>query len=522
MKTAAILTLLLSLRAAAETCIETSTSACTPSDAEKTEIMREIKAGIQAKKDMEEAAKAVEKGSDVKTRIDRSNDQLQSMRLMQAHFDGAIALTVKYYHLTPAMPAGAIARPKGPGTNPGADWATNAPVAWSPEFYGDKSIYMKITGSDKDKLDHYFGDMNIGQVGGETFLNGKTIITPVIFNSAEADGNPGVLAYIIHHEAVHFMELTRRGWDNFDEGEVRAYRASIAAADIFELDKNNTDEATSWKMQFKNEIKYHLARIRELGKNNLRPMFLDKDEEDVYKSEFDRYESEEQKLVKQIQALKLLAEQEERDRREEAAKTAKAQLLDEVNRQIRDCGFEPDYRENGHVFSGFRREIRGWPSTYAISHNITLDEFKVGLMFARACLGVTMEGVYPDETAPCNEAFTITNQHWNEPGFKEDAQLEVNPPEQLRCMDYLHDHWTAPMSMDRFASMLSQAKKEYQKAVDARWRQQERERRERESSERSGREAQEGRDGSDRGSQDGRHPHAPLHCRFNSNGAYCD
>lgn len=520
MRVATILILLLSLHAAAEPCIETSTSACTPSDAEKTEIMREIKAGVQAQKDMDAARDDVRDVPGANSKLKRSNDQLQSMRLMQAHFDGAIALTVKYYHLTPAMPAGAIVRPKGPGANPGADWATNVPVAWVPEFSGEESIYVKMVGS--DGRDHYVGDPDLQQSDGETLANGETIITPSIFENAALFDNPGLLAHVIHHEAFHFTELTRRGWDNRDESEIRAYRASLAAADIFELDKNCVDKNACWKMNIRIKINEHLANIRKLGKDQLEPIFPDADQEDANKSGFDGYESQEQKLVKQIQALKLLAEQEERDRREEAAKTAKAQLLDEVNRQIRDCGFEPDYRENGHIFSGFRGEIRGWPSAYAISHNITLDEFKVGLMFARACLGVTMEGVYPDETAPCNEAFTITNQRWNEPGFKEDAQLEVNPPEQMRCMNYLHDHWTAPMSMDRFASMLSQAKKEYQKAVDARWRQQERERRERESSERSGRETREGRDGSDRGSQDGQHPHAPLHCGFNSSGAYCD
>jgi len=520
-------------------CSETSTGPCTPDATTQASIMLIIADGLTSEAEMESAKDKAAKAkiaNDYIGQYKALQDELSARQKMQNSFNVAILMTQTAYNVAPPATEGPVSEPHGP-RNYGKAWAKGVPVEWSPVFSDEDEIYMKVSkDSSADHKDHYIAGRDLKKYSGNTFPNGQVVFSLALFKfvASRIPPSPGFLAETIHHEAHHFAELIGRGWDNYEAGESRAYAASVAAADIFEV---GMVLLNGKEVDFKVWLEANRAENYRLSKNRnpdkLTPLFPDPDREPLYRGKFDAYKTEAEKLVKQIEDLKPLAEaqQEQRQREEQERQAAeeqrrrddaKAQLLDEVNRQIRDCGFEPDYRENGHIFSGFRREIRGWPSTYAIVHNITLDEFKVGLMFARACLGVTMEGVHPDETSPCNEAFTITNQHWNEPGFKEDAQLEVNPPEQMRCMDYLHDHWTAPMSMDRFASMLSQAKKEYQKTVDARWRQQERERRERESSERSGREAQEGRDGSDRGSQDGRHPHAPLHCRFNSNGAYCD
>jgi hypothetical protein len=233
-----LLLALLPGRVMADPCTSQVLGPCTPGNDENLAIMAAIKKGISAQDNInsdKEAAEQAKNGGNSVEALRYLKDELVYIRERAADFDEAIRLAELYYHLTPATPSGAVQRPKGPGENPGADWATGTAVKWSPRFYADSKIYFKIPGS--DGKDRYFGDDSIDRdTGGMTLANGETIITAAIFESALRDNNPGDLAYLLHHEAFHFIELIHRGWDNKDEGEVRAYKDSLASLDIFELD----------------------------------------------------------------------------------------------------------------------------------------------------------------------------------------------------------------------------------------------------------------------------------------------
>jgi hypothetical protein len=282
--------------------------------------MAAIKAGSAAQSAAADAAdQARDSGNSIAV-LDALQKELQQRQLMESNYNEAIRLTEQYYRLTPATPSGTIASPKGPGENPGADWATGAEVKWSPRFYEESKIYFKIPSS--DNKEHYGGFENIP--GAATLANGETVINPEIFQSAIDDNNPGDLAYLIHHEAFHFMELTHRGWDNPDEGEIRAYKESLATLDVFELD--NPPQCLDkkygcWRKTFNRQIADHIADLQG-PKKNFAPMFPTDGLSDQYKGDFNNYESDEKRLVRQIQDLKPLAGVEERRIRDVSIRSA--------------------------------------------------------------------------------------------------------------------------------------------------------------------------------------------------------
>lgn len=345
-------------------------------------------------------------------------DELRYLHDRNAAFDEAIRLTQLYYHLAPATPSGSVQRPKGPGENPGADWATGSPVKWSPRFYADPKIYFEIPGSGEKK--HYGGEDVIDQdTGAMTLADGETIIMPSIFESAIRDNNPGDLAYLIHHEAFHFMELIHRGWDNRDEGEVRAYKDSLATLDIFELDSppQCLDKMNGcWRRTFEEQIATHLASMRSLGKN-LTPMYPTQEDSEGYKTSFVAFESNEGLIVSQIRELEPLAEAEQRRARDAAAaQSAKTT----TKRAAAQCGFE-----ESRVIAGGMSRFIGYKPTSASELHVynfrsakTMDQFKVILMLAQTCAAVTTgRTAYVD--SPCNngEGLDILKRHQDDPAF---------------------------------------------------------------------------------------------------------
>ena len=121
--------------------------------------------------------------------------------------------------------------PKGLG-----EWAGGLTVRWKPEFQYGTEDYREIQGS--DGLTHYLGGKwDLQETASGTYPDGTVVILRKVFAAAREDRSPGILAASIHHEAQHFEELITRGWDNYEEGELRTYQKSLAAGDVFELSR---------------------------------------------------------------------------------------------------------------------------------------------------------------------------------------------------------------------------------------------------------------------------------------------
>ena len=236
------------------------------------------------------------------------------------------------------------------------------------------------------------------------------------------------------------------------------------------------------------------------------------------------------KKARDIETQRQAEQEAEERRRSEEAAAAKARVIAEAIQKVGSCGFEPQYDSDGN-FYGFGREIRGWPVTYRITHPMSMDEFKVSLWLASMCFEMTMrpgEILPPEESDTLVEGVVIASEHWNDPGFKVDAQFEVLPEEQARCVNYLNDHLKQSMDAKAYQRLYVQARNEYQKGVDSSWRQTQRERQEEEDADRERRRRDENQGGSGGGRRSGSggssnqgHPRAPVNCGFDKNGAYC-
>ena len=281
---------------------------CTPGDTPKKAIMAAVEAGIAAQKAMSaeiDAVKTAEEENNLDAEMEALKNELHFRREMQSNFDRAIHLTERDYHLKPVAPNSHVAEPQGPGPNYGKDWATGMPASWAPKFFDGTKIYMEVRGM--DGLDHHIGQVLVpGRDAANTFANGKVVISPTVLKATVESGNPGFLAFYIHHEARHFTELTTTGWDTREQGEERAYADGLAAADIFEIDRVRTN---GHDMDFRTWLAGLVQEERNLVRNaksslDLTPMFPRPDEEKLNSSEFAHFETEEKKLLTQIATIK--------------------------------------------------------------------------------------------------------------------------------------------------------------------------------------------------------------------------
>ncbi len=230
--------------AASKPCKPKSTELCTPDDAKKDRIMKFVKAGVAAKTAWKKAVlefnatHGAEPGVEIdEVRWALINTIRDEEKKMNDNCNQAIELAQDYYHAGPTKKHGFLAQPRyGDGK---ADWLKNKGANWKPVFSNaSMEVYRRWDTSDENNKNwrwRYFGAPNKKTEGGFTQVDGSVGILPATFDIAAETDNPGVLASAIHHEAVHFDELLVDGADTPEDGEVRAYGASLAVADIFEL-----------------------------------------------------------------------------------------------------------------------------------------------------------------------------------------------------------------------------------------------------------------------------------------------
>lgn len=138
----------------------------------------------------------------------------------------AIQLTIKTYGLTPLFSEGKIR--SGP--------YSSSKAIPSPLLSDNRDTYYKSLGT--DGREHFNGiayDPS-NMAGGYTLQDGQVVIMSQVFEIASDMGDPRLLASTLHHEGIHFRQLTSgQGWTTTQEVEAEAYDESIRAADIFEL-----------------------------------------------------------------------------------------------------------------------------------------------------------------------------------------------------------------------------------------------------------------------------------------------
>ena len=513
MKILALL-LLMPICAHADSCAVDAIGPCTPSQAQKDEILKLIERARQKYDDRNGAA--TERNEAYARRDFIATEEKQQKVLdydeeMNSLLAQALAKTMEYYHVGPTATEGNVVSPKRDPQDRG-DWSAGINAHWKPEIiFADSDVHQMY--GPKEGPHYGGGPLDPNAIAGMTYPDGTVKIMAQNLFDAEAHSNSGEIAAIIDHEAQHFNDLLTSGFSSMEECEMRAYAAELRDADIFELTDEQKNGANGIRAR---RDHYESAFKAGIQNGNLSSYFPDENAERDLSIQYDKAQDELRKFNAKMDEVHRFAD-------EQRIETAKAQVLADAINVIHGYWFEPDYRENGNVFIGFRNVTNGWPSRYTITHEMTLDQLTVGVTFARTCLGITVLGRSPKSAIVLytSRAIAITDRHWNDPGFKEDAQLSVLPEEQARCMNYLHDHWTAPMTEGYLERILVRARVEYQKAVDDQWRQDERERREREDGERERRHRNGGSGRTNPGGGSNSGPRAPIQCGFGPNGAYC-
>ena len=326
----------------------------------------------------------------------------------------------------------------GPKTRPGVDWSKSLKTEWRPEFIYDTQEIRAIKGSDGKR--HYFGgQIDIQKVGGGTFPDGSTIILRKIFDDASDAGNPGPLAYLIHHEGFHYGELVGRGWDNYEEGEVRTYDASLQAADIFEL-------SGDFRKNVLEKNRKESARALSAGRRT--SLFPTAAEEQRNEFDFERIHNERVKFDIDFEKLRISAEKARKEREAREAEQAKAaehqRLIDEYKSWVKRHGFDPLMTSDGLYAVGFGK-LHG-PQYYFTEASTTLDHARMGLFFSFACAAGRIDDT-PNNQSVLGEIIGVINNRWSEPGFKSRLELEVSDGAEEECLRHMRDSLRLPVSL---------------------------------------------------------------------------
>lgn len=427
--------LLLTHIVVAAPCSESSTSPCTPSEEEKREILDAIQDGRDAKQAQKEAAKRTEELDDTQIleKYEALNNQLTARQEMRAAYTEAIRLTENYYHLTPPTAHGTVAIPGGPGTNPGKDWAAGMDANWAPEFYDGSEVYAAVQGSDGKT--HYLGGST---QAGATLPDGRVLISPFYLEAALTDEDPGELAFAIHHEAHHFSELITMGWDTLETSETRAYRAGLAVADIFGLDKMQLESASGKTITMKEWVAEQAGDFLRASKVNHTPAFPTPETEKELRAKFEEYESEEARLVREIDELKPQAEA-EKERRQTAKRR---QILDNYIASVRNCAMEPILDSETGFTTGFliKNEVN-----FTFTEPATLGQARAAILIARACWAAQYNS---RDAGPCAAGLEPMQQNWDKAEFKHGLELDADAGAYDGCLSSIRSTPSAPKDFD--------------------------------------------------------------------------
>lgn len=278
-----------------------------PTDEAKSPIMKAVRDGMVARAAMHAAIRARNAASeDAEIALLHWTAARTAQGKMKSDFDLAIRLTQDAYRLKPEMPL--EPRAAKPLSADGA-WSAGLPAPWAPEFGppGYREIrgmdgwlhYLSVDPKDAPKSD---------DVAAFTDPDGKVTVMFSVFERVIDNDEPGLLAGTLHHEAVHYADLIRTGWDTHEQMEIRADQASLAMVDVF-----MPRLSPKIRGEVKDGLRKRIADAEALvGSGNTRSPFPNTDQEKRFEEAFRRQESRELEyhdLVRRVERLR-------RDRRD--------------------------------------------------------------------------------------------------------------------------------------------------------------------------------------------------------------
>ncbi|MFA6319030.1 MAG: hypothetical protein WC943_16590 [Elusimicrobiota bacterium] len=479
--------LLLPLHASAEQCASSSSGPCTPNDDQKREILRAINAGVIAEQTINREKLMVKINDATARHNDEAEfDARKRMRELlgqrDARFTEAMRLTALYYRLDPAKKDTTVAMPD----DPTGRWAAGISAKWEPRFLQKDDHYVRVEGN--DKKEHFLGgaNLNLAMVGGGTYASGDTVVLRRVLETAWEAQSPGPLAYIVHHEAHHFKELTGqvegregKGWDSYDEGEQRAYAQSEEFASVFELDEEFV----------RREIDSKITDFAQAGNpGHKRSLFPSPQQEILNQIKFDGQQRTQIGLEAAYESLKLRVEaarqarrerEEAERRRREASEESRSKNREAFLEWLRWHGYKPMFDLDGQSFLGFRMPLR---CDYYFTQAVSLDEARMALFFADACL--TGYGDDAETSRAMSGILAIINARWQAPDFRSRIELETNSGPEEECLRYMRDNVKMPIDLGKVNTLSLRFRKEWQREAFRRKKEHERQQRRQEEEER--------------------------------------
>lgn len=396
----------------------------TATSAQQSEIMEYVREGIKAT----EGAKVLELEMEAAKASDPEEwERLSWLENSQREkaagvFDLAIKKTLEYYGIAPAglQFEEAQAARQGP--------MTGTPIKWAPTVLDADHLYFQYTDAN-NRIRHGGGPFT-HDTAGTTWEDGRVSIKISVLLDALNYDHPGLLALALHHEGQHFEEKVTRQEKTREESEMSAYKASLNAADIFEIGTLGPNASTTRNLPTKADLIATLKQVRfdnaaQLRDGFGRSVYLTPVEEAAAKDLFDIDQSELARIQEETMELREAAvrnrlEREERERRARQAEEAKRRVMAEYKAAAAGCGLTPIMIE-GNKTIGFRADQAA--SVYFTDHKLTLDQAKATMLMTRACWAGEFG---PPEEESCTDALGTMRANWADAEFKRGLEVEAD------------------------------------------------------------------------------------------------
>lgn len=377
---------------------------------------------------------------------------------MNKGFADVLAETAKAYNVGPRNPAGNVALPKDPLGR--GEWAAGLPAVWAPRVRYELNEVRQIIAPDNSV--HYAdGTVDPRTSAGMTYPDGEVRVLAQNLRNAFDRGNPGLIAYILHHEARHFDDVVTHGQGGRAQDELRAYTDSVQDADIFELAPEDVKKLTALKDE-------NMA----LAKSGTPTSFFpDAQQEMDLAMAYDQAQRELKIYHRRREDIRRLGVEARNNR---LAREARAQVMAEYKAAAAGCGLTPMMTQ-GDKTVGFKA---GESANVYFTEPVTLAQAKAGMLMTRACWAGEMDQI---EDQSCTDAFETMRAGWTDVGFKHGLELDADAGNIDGCLRAIRENTDPPKDKralnKRVASYWRDwkvaAKRRQMEAMRTIWRQQE-------------------------------------------------
>lgn len=462
MKAKVFFILLLPMTALGEPCLPQSTDICTPDSGKKQAILDAIRDAGKKELARQAAFDDWRKASTNRETLDAMERVKRFDKEMKDDYKEAIDLTQQAYHISLPKTEGPIVKPHYPEGL--GDWSIGIQATWNPTFSEKEEPFLHAKGNDGEY--HHMGGKIPKDTGGATYPDGSVLIMKNILDNALAAGNPGYLAYIIHHEANHFGELLSRGWDSYEENEARTYQKSIAASETFELDKivigkNGETAKDMVKGQFQENAKALAAGRRT-------SLYPDAQAEEKNRQGFIDQKKVNENFEKMLIQLRNDVAEEERRQKEEAAlkrkEEAQRRTMEEYAAEVSWHRFRELRRDANGLSRGFKfvydagGGVEADAEEFRFTSSMDLEAAKMAMYFADLCLS---GGYAPSSEGHLTEVVRVIDQRWSDEIFRSKLELWTTSGRQDECLRYMRDNASPPITFKSMNKMVARFLKDW-------------------------------------------------------------